>query len=399
MLKTLRLVLAVAIGVVALVGAVRLVAPADHDPGVRRQLAFLRAELEGGAASRAQQDFPEGYFFLYELYGLTAVNLGREADARWALEHLDSEAGRAPFSAGLTPAYGVFYRGWLNWLRGGVLSLHPGDAALAAAFDRDAADLGAAFDASPTPFLAAYPGAAWPVDSTVAIASLRLHDKLRPPRYAATVARWLSGVRVNLDPATGLMPHTADVDTGQPTSGARATSQSVIHHFLGEIDPEFARAQYLKYRKLFLVRPLGLGPAIREYPKGADGPGDVDSGPLLLGVSLSATVVTIGAARVQGDNSLAAGLSQYGEVAGLPVSTWRTKRYAFGLLPTGDAFLAWSKSARPWVAAPPSPPAGALSAWWRAPLLAVFLLVAAAPWLLRWALRRRRPNPPPADPS
>ena len=51
----------------------------------------------------------------------------------------------------------------------------------------------------------------------------------------------------------------------------------------------------------FVVSPLGLGPAVREYPRGLDGPGDVDSGPLPLGVSFSATVVTLGAAQVQGD--------------------------------------------------------------------------------------------------
>lgn len=390
MAKVLRLVLASAIGVVALIAAVRLVAPAETPSSVRRQMAYLRSELESGAAEQAQRDFPEGYFFLYALYGLTAVDLGRNSDARWALSHLESDAGRKPFDAGLTPAYGVFYRGWLNWLRGGLLARQPGDPGLAAAVDRDSAELAAAFDASPTPFLAAYPGQAWPVDSTVAIASLRLHDKLRPPRYAATVARWLSGVRVNLDPATGLIPHTADVDTGLPTSGPRGTSQSMILRFLGEIDPEFARAQYLKFRELFRVAPLGLGPAVREYPAGTDGPADADSGPLPLGISLSATVVTIGAARVQGDDALATGLAQYGELAGLPFDTWHTRRYAFGLMPIGDAFLAWSKTARPWVSPAPAAPERGLSRWWRLPLLTVFLLAAAAPWLLRSAVRRRR---------
>src|SRR4029453_9241852 len=102
-----------------------------------------------------------------------------------------SADGRAPFDAGPTPSYGVFYRGWTNWLRGGVLSLSSSPAspspAEAARFERDSADLAAAFAGSATPYLAAYPGQAWPVDSTVAIASLRLHDKLFPPRYAATV--------------------------------------------------------------------------------------------------------------------------------------------------------------------------------------------------------------------
>ena len=111
-----RFALAVVISAVALVGAVRLTAPADTASSVRRQLVFLRSSLEDGAAARAQSQFPEGYFFLYALYGLAEVDQDSLADARWALSELDSDAGREPFSAGLTPAYGVFYRGWLNWL-------------------------------------------------------------------------------------------------------------------------------------------------------------------------------------------------------------------------------------------------------------------------------------------
>jgi len=238
-----------------------------------------------------------------------------------------------------------------------VLSLQPaGDADPedVKRFDDDSAALGAAFDAASTPFLPAYPGQAWPVDSTVAIASLALHDRLRPPRFGPTVARWLDAARQRLDPATGLLPHTVDVDTGAPRETARGSSQSVIQRFLVDIDPAFAAEQYPRFRERFVTSPLGLGPAVREYPVGLDGPGDVDSGPLLLGITLSATVVTMGAAQVNGDSALAAGLANYGEFAGLPIDTPWSKRYAFGVLPVGDAFLAWSKTARPWVNPTPS---------------------------------------------
>ncbi|MEU4242221.1 hypothetical protein [Actinoplanes sp. NPDC026619] len=380
MARVLRLLTAAMIGVVALVGAVRLVAPPDTPASVRRQLTFLRSALEDGAAEKAQGQFPEGYFFLYALYGLTEVDLGGLDAARWALSRLESDAGREPFDPGLVPAYGVFYRGWVNWLRGKILARQPGDAVETAKFERDSAELAAAFDASPTPFLAAYPGQAWPVDSTVAVASLALHDRLLTPRFGATVSRWLTGVRADLDPATGLIPHTADVGTGAPTSGPRGTSQSMIHRFLGEIDPDFARRQYLRFRDLFLVTPLGLGPAVREYPRGTDGPADADSGPLPLGISLSATVVTVGAAKVQGDESVADGLANFGEVLGVPADTWHTRRYALGLVPIGDAFLAWSKTAQP---SPSAAPPREISRWWRLPLLTFFLLMGTGPWLAR----------------
>src|SRR5262249_14315391 len=158
-------------------------------------------------------------------------------------------------------------------------------------------------------------------------------------------------------------------------------SQSVIQRFLADVDPAFAREQYLRFRELFVVRPLGIGPAVREYPRGTDGPADVDSGPLPLGVSLSATVVTIGAARVEGDDALAGALSSYGELAGVPIDPPPTKRYALGLLPIGDAFLVWARTAEPWVAGPADPPAAVIGPLWRIPLTVVLLLVGAAPWL------------------
>jgi hypothetical protein len=383
----LRRIAAVLVTLLALVAAGRLVTP-QQTPGVRQQLTFLRAQLDAGAAEEAQRLFPEGYFFLHALYGLAHVDLGRAAadpaehvrEARWALDRLATPAGRAPFDAGLTPAYGVFYQGWSNWLRGGIVSLDP-DPALRRDFASASAALAAAFDAAPTPYLAAYPGQAWPVDSTVAVASLRLHDKLGPPRYAGTIDRWLAGVRQRLDPATGLLPHTVDPASGAPTSVARGTSQSIIQRFLVDIEPAFARSQYLRFRSLFVVRPLRLGPAVREYPVGQDGPGDVDSGPLPLGVSLSATAVTLGAAAVQGDGRLAGALANYGELIGVPVSTPWSKRYAVGVLPIGDAFLAWSKTARPWVAAQPAPLPPAVGPQWRLPFLALLALAVLLSWL------------------
>ncbi|MBM2622821.1 hypothetical protein JIG36_45705 [Actinoplanes sp. LDG1-06] len=391
MLRVVRLVLAVAITAAAALGVIRLTTPADG--GIPRQLAFLRAELESGAAEDAQELFPEGYFFLHALYGLTAVDMGDLSSARWALSHLESDTARAPFAGEMQLQYGVFYRGWVNWLRGGIAALSRDPADLRA-LEEESAAIAAAFDASPTPYLASYPGQAWPVDSTVAIASLRLHDKLLTPAYDVTVIRWLANVEARLDPATQLIPHTVDPDTGEPTSGAQGTSQSLINRFLPEIDAELAQAQYTRFRTWFLAAPLGLGPTVREYPVGFDGPANVDSGPLVLGTSLSATVVTIGAARLNGDRSLATALSQFGEVAGLPFSTPWTKRYALGAAPIGDAFLAWSKSARPWVAAASSPeaepPSRFISHWWRLPLLMLFLAIGLTPWLTRAALRRRK---------
>jgi hypothetical protein len=384
-LRKLLIGIAVIATLVAGVGTARLVLPrSDPTPGVVKQLAFLRAKIEAGADHAAQKQFPEGYFFLNALYGLTWVQVGladpdRSLDAareaRWALDRLKSPDGTAVFDASLRPKYGVFHAGWTNWLRGGLIALKHSNAAELDEFTSASVDIATAFRTAQTPFLPAYPGQAWPVDSTVAIASLRLYDELMAPRFGQTTARWVAAVKTRLDPATGLMPHQVT----PAMTGARATSQSIIQRFLVEIDPTFARAQYEIFRDRFLA---GVG--VREYPKGVGGHGDVDSGPLILGISLSATVVTMGAARVEHD-PLADRLAREGELLGLPLTGLKTKRYALGLLPIGDAFLAWSAAARPMVAGD-QPEFASGSGWWRVP----WLLLLWSPALILWGLVRFR---------
>ncbi|NIK56398.1 hypothetical protein [Kribbella shirazensis] len=392
MLRKLVIGVAVIATVVAGVGTARLVLPwTDPTRGVVKQLTFLRAEIESGSDHAAQKQFPEGYFFLNVLYGLSWVQVGiddpaRSADAttqvRWALERIASPDGTAPFDESLQPQYGVFYAGWTNWLRGGLIALGQSDAAERNAFTSESVEIATAFRTARTPFLQAYPGQAWPVDSVVAIASLQLYDALVAPRFGQVVRDWTAAAKLQLDPATGLLPH----QVVPQVSGARGSSQAMIQRFLVDIDPAFARTQYEIFKDKFVT---GLG--VREYPQGTSGTGDVDSGPLVLGRSLSATVVALGAARVHHD-PFADRLAREGELVGLPVSGVKTKRYVFGAVPIGDAFLAWSTSARPMVAAD-QPELEGESGWWRLPWLVALWLPALLLWgglRLRHRGRRRK---------
>jgi hypothetical protein len=399
-LRKLVIGVAVIATLTAGLGTARLVLPwTDPARGVVKQLAFLRAELEGGADVAAQKQFPEGYFFLNVLYGLTWVQVGiddpaRSADAtaevRWALERIASTDGTAPFDESLQPQYGVFYAGWTNWLRGGLIALGRSDAADRDRFTSESVEIATAFRTAETPFLAAYPGQAWPVDSVVAIASLRLYDALVAPRFGQIAQNWVTTATTKLDPATGLLPHQAVPQV----SGARGSSQTMIQRFLIDVDPAFARTQYEIFKDKFVT---GLG--VREYPKGTTGQGDVDSGPLVFGRSLSATVVAMGAARVHHD-PLADRLAREGELVGLPFSGLKTKRYLFGAMPIGDAFLAWSTSARPLVSTEEGaggqgsrgqPELDGGAGWWRLPWLVLLWLPALILWgALRLRHRGRR---------
>lgn len=360
------------------------------------QLKFIKEKLQAGAGEEMQQFFPEGYFFSYVLYGLTWVDVGLQdasqheqalTEARWALQALESDEGKSVFSPTLTPPYGVFYIGWSNWLRGGILKLQPPERRDAAEIERFTADLtalAAAFDGNMSPFLQAYPGQAWPVDSTVAVAALYLHDTLFEPQFETTIERWVSLAKAKLDPATGLLPHRVSAATGDLLDGTRGSSQSVIQRFLPEIEAVWAGEQYPLFREQFAATIFGI-PGVREYPIGTQGFGDVDSGPLIEGMSLSASVVTVAAARVEGDNELADAMLNVGEALGTPVEWAGSKRYVLGVLPIGDAFLAWAKTSAPWTFTPqPMSLPVIVSAGWRLPIHLISLIVLIVIWWI-WA--------------
>jgi hypothetical protein len=323
------------------------------------QLAHLRPELEA-RADAMQELFPEGRVFTLALYGLAWVDVGRGssdgalrarslAEARRALVLAEAPRSQAGFGEAGGLPHGIFYEGWTAHLRAGTLHLSGEDAARDTAFRAACGRLDAAFR-SGGPFLDSYAGMAWPGDNAVGAAALASCGTLLDARYTRTAQGWLRAALRHADPATGLLPH----DAGLPNP--RGESVALMIRFIHEIDPAVAAAQYAGMERTFATRLVGLLPAVREYPRGVRGSGDIDSGPVILGVSAPASVVGIAAARMTGHHRAAADLRATPEVLGAPLQ-WRGRRsYAFGRLAVGDAFLAWSSVVRPWnvPAAPPS---------------------------------------------
>lgn len=351
------------------------------------QVRFLESALAGGAGPDMQALFPEGYFFTHVLTGLAAAQPAAPGDAdalrlaRTTLAALDSPAGRAPFPATATPEFGVFHAGWSLALAVEVarLSGAPDDRADVA---RRATGIADALAADQDGFLEAYPGQVWPCDTVVAVAALARAQAVAPdPRVGALVADWPARAAVVRDPATGLLPHRLDAD-GSVLEGPRASSQALMQAFLPDIDPGGAAADYRRFVAAFVVREGGLV-GVREYPVGTEGEGDVDSGPLVAGVSLSASAVTLGAAHRQGDTALAGALDAEAELLALPVPWFDGRRYGLGLLPVADAFLAWARAQPP--ASTGTGPTG-VPGW----LWPLWLLVALLPAVVLLALPRTR---------
>ena len=386
--------------------------PENSSSLVRHTLPVLRnleRRNQEGAGAEMQRYFPEGYVFMHALPGLAWIELGlahplghplraeARAKAILAVEAMDSPEGTAVFTRSMDPPYGIFHAGWSSHLRVGALWLQPPSeraeaelAALAETCDR----IAAAFERSDTPFLQAYPGTAWPVDNVVAISSLPMCGELTGRDYWLVINEWLAQAKEKAVPEYGVLPHGDFSGERHP----RATSLTIMTRFLHEVDPDWARLHYDVLREHFWVTLAGF-PAVQEYVDGR-AQGDVDSGPLVLGASFSATVVGAGSATLYGDQRLAGSVFGLGEVVGLPWGI-REKSYGLGLLPVGDAFVVWAKTARPWRQEPKrvEAPIGIPPWWWRLPweapgwALVLLLLVGLKmplKWVVRvWSLRRQ----------
>ena len=379
---------------VALAGRVAWVGygPRDEAKLVRQQVQFLNGSLAAGGAARMQGLFPEGSYFLRALTASAAARTGTGLDdVRRLRDSLDAPDSVAVFGSGMVPEHGIFQAGWALMVANDL-----------AAASRDPADLDdvrrratvieQALRSSRTGFLAGYPQQYWPCDTVVAAASLaRAALLVDQPGWLDTVRRWRAVTAVYVDPRTGLLPHRVGAD-GRALEGPRGSSQSIIQAFWPTIaealDGQPDRATWARFREAFVVREAGLV-GVREFPRGVNGAADVDSGPLAFGVSGSASAVTLAAARAAGDQHLAADLSREADLLGLPLAGGGERRYGFGVLPVGDAFLAWARSAPP---GPPIGPSAAETVLGR-PLWPVFVGVWLVPVaLLVLVVGRRRPG-------
>lgn len=333
---------------------------AEQKEDVRLQLNFLEVELkQKDLGKRMQQLFPEGYVFIHALYGLSWCELALAdsshneklkakavEEALYAFGKINSEEGVAPFELALTPENGIFYCGWKNYLLSKILQI---DHAFKdhdlyeEAFKKQSSEIVEALKLSKSPYLESYNGHAWPADMFVAMASINNYDALYTPKYKSDIRFWLEKVKKHLDSETKMIPHKTDAETGQTIEGTRGCSIGLSLRMLGEIDPAFGKEQYDLAKANFITTRFGL-PAMREYPEGTLGLGDVDSGPVILGVGFSATIVMIGTMSMYNDAVLADQQYKTIHAFGFETGNKDEKKYLFGVLPMADAFIAWGRA-------------------------------------------------------
>jgi hypothetical protein len=254
----------------------------------------------------------------------------RTFDARaWGEDPLDSLDGANGHMG---------YLGYLNLLLSHHRVLDPGHPQ-AALNDRITATLARRLEASEHLLLETYPGEVYPVDNMTGLASIALHARATGAPRPPLLDRWVAKVRSTyLDPKTGLLIQAVDSRTGAARDAPRGSGSAFAVYLLSFIDPKLSRDLHDAIRSHLADTFLGFG-VVREYPATVEaGPGDVDSGPVILGYSVSATGFALAGARIHRDPELFGDLYATAHLFGGPYEDEGRLNFAAGG-PLGDALL------------------------------------------------------------
>jgi hypothetical protein len=327
-----------------------------YNQDVLSQLQYLKNELHNNQGGEKMQAlFPEGFVFTTALYGLAWTDFVEHIDKKhplfqeaneeikWSISQVNSDIGKAIFPDDLLLKYGAYYNGWSSFLTAKYLiinDLDKRDTAINALFQNQCQAISEAIKQSKSSYLESYHNSAWQADNILCLASLSLHDKIYPPQFKTTIDTFLNRIRASLDKEMGLIGHSFNPKNNANSESARGSSQSLMNCFLPDIDSVFAKDQFEKYKKHFIEYKFGL-PAVREYPIGMGNQGDVDSGPVILGVGSSASIVAIRAMAENNEGAFYVPIRNSIEAFGFPNSFGEGKKYVFGELAVADAFIAW----------------------------------------------------------
>jgi hypothetical protein len=256
---------------------------------------------------------------------------------RWGVDPIDSLEG---------PGAHIGYLGHLAWILSGFRTLSA-DTRYDDLYRRVAAALSRHVAAVPGRCAETYPGEVYLPDNLVVYASLRRADLLFGTDFGAPVDRWVDKVAATqMDPENGLLPFRLRDDCTPLTRG-RGSGAGWNAFYLPFVDRALARSQMIRLRDTLFSRAIGVFPGIREYPRGTFGLGDVDSGPVILGLSPSGTGFALSTAVYLGDAAMLHALLFTAEVVGTTVEAGDERWYLTAPL-VGEAIVLAMKSAVIW---------------------------------------------------
>jgi hypothetical protein len=205
--------------------------------------------------------------------------------------------------------------------------------------DRITAALLRRLGASPLLLLQSYPGEVYPVDNCAVVGSIGLHARATGRQPPPLLERWERRVRERyLAPDTGLLIQRVHPTSGSSLDAPRGSGTALCAYFTSFALPRLSKDLYAALRRHLMGSLLGFG-VVREYPPHhGGGPGDIDSGPVILGYGVSATGFALGPARLHDDASSFSRLLGTAVLFGAPMVRDRRLEFVSGG-PLGNAIL------------------------------------------------------------
>ena len=159
--------------------------------------------------------------------------------------------------------------------------------------------------------------------------------------------RWAARCRSDyIDAESGRLYQGVAWDGGAPADKPRGSGTTFGSYFLSFADMKLSRELYDAATTKLGERFLGFG-VIREYRRGTPGGyGDIDSGPLILGYSISATGFCLAGSRIHQDPGHFSRLFSTAYLFGVPTRRGGTWSYVVGG-PLGNALMYAMLTAQP----------------------------------------------------
>jgi hypothetical protein len=242
---------------------------------------------------------------------------------------------------------GHAYLGYVALALGSLRELDP-DTEHAAMHDRLIDALVRRMQAHPLGVVQTYPGEAYPCDLAAIVGAVALHARLTGVDRRHLLTHMARVFRTHfIDADSGYVVQSLRSDS-TPLDAPRASGTALAAYFWSFADPMLEPSVADELDRVLLDRGLvthfGFG-GVMEYAPGHEGTGDIDSGPVVHGVSVSGTGFALAAARRQRDTDAFAALYRTAALFGVPIEDDEQTHFLTGG-PLGNAIMLAMLTAR-----------------------------------------------------
>lgn len=239
------------------------------------------------------------------------------------------------------------YLGYLNLLLGLYRKLEPGND-YAVLNDRITEALARRLSLSTIGLIETYPDEVYPVDNAACVGGIALHHEVTGKGYPDVLKAAYAVFRNRyIDSESGMLFQAVDNADGDPIDKPRGSGTALAAYFLSfGRDPSLGRELYQSLRIKHSGGIVGFG-YVEEYPDSVEaGYGDIDSGPVVFGMSFSGTGFAMGPARMHGDREFYIMIYRSLYIVGAPYDSQRKRQFVTGG-PIGNTIMLAMLTAQP----------------------------------------------------